>query len=189
MRRLCQLIGIARSLFCTHLAGAEARAARFADDEALARRIRAVRDGDRAFGVPGITAELDDGAQSETRVNKKRVVRVMRETHIAGIRRRRGARTTVPDLDAQLKLEIGMRVFCAAPHSPWQRPANASTNGLPRQDFPMGTDLSRSTAEDLKMVVPTINYRLREVLGWRTPAEVLAEQLRPLAPRGPVPDR
>lgn len=81
---------------------------------------------------------------------------------------------------ARFALETGTRVFFADPHSPWQRPTNENTNGLLRQYFPKGTDLSRWSAEDLEAVALAINNRPRKVLGWRTPAEVFAEQLRSL---------
>lgn len=79
---------------------------------------------------------------------------------------------------AQFALETGTKVFFADPHSPWQRPSNENTNGLLRQYFPKGTDLSRWSAEDLEAVAHALNDRPRKVLGWRTPAEVFEEQLR-----------
>ena len=81
---------------------------------------------------------------------------------------------------AQLTVETGTRVFFADPHSPWQRPTNENTNGLLRQYFPKGTDLSRWSAEDLEAVALTINNRPRKILDWKTPAEVFDEQLRSL---------
>ncbi len=81
---------------------------------------------------------------------------------------------------ARFALKTGTRVFFADPHSPWQRPTNENTNGLLRQYFPKGTDLSRWSAEDLEAVALAINNRPRKILGWRTPAEVFAEQLRSL---------
>src|SRR4051812_39586534 len=85
---------------------------------------------------------------------------------------------------AQFALDTGTKVFFADPHSPWQRPTNENTNGLLRQYFPKGTDLSRWSAEDLEAVALTINNRPRQVLGWRTPVEVFAEQLQSLQQPG-----
>ena len=85
---------------------------------------------------------------------------------------------------AQFALETGTRVFFADPHSPWQRPTNENTNGLLRQYFPKGTDLSRWSAEDLQAVAHTLNNRPRKALGWKTPAEVFDEQLRSLEQPG-----
>ncbi len=78
---------------------------------------------------------------------------------------------------AQFALETGTRVFFADPHSPWQRPTNENTNGLLRQYFPKGTDLSRWSADDLEAVALAINNRPRKVLGWKTPAEVFSQQV------------
>ena len=85
---------------------------------------------------------------------------------------------------AQLTLDTGTRVFFADPHSPWQRPTNENTNGLLRQYFPKGTDLSRWSAADLEAVALALNNRPRKILGWRTPAEVFAEQLSSLQQPG-----
>ena len=85
---------------------------------------------------------------------------------------------------AQLTLDTGTKVFFADPHSPWQRPSNENTNGLLRQYFPKGTDLSRWSAEDLEAVALALNNRPRKTLGWRTPAEVFDEQLRLLQQPG-----
>lgn len=79
---------------------------------------------------------------------------------------------------AQFTLDTGTKVFFADPHSPWQRPTNENSNGLLRQYFPKGTDLSRWDAGDLEAVALALNNRPRKVLGFRTPAEVLTEQIQ-----------
>jgi len=97
VKRLCQTVEISRSSFYAWDQAGEGRARRAAADAALAERIRAVHKQDRAYGAPRVTAELNDGAATDERVNHKRVARVMRQHGMAGIRLRRRVRTTIPE--------------------------------------------------------------------------------------------
>jgi IS30 family transposase len=78
----------------------------------------------------------------------------------------------------RLRIDTGLRVYFCDPQSPWQRGTNENTNGLLRQYFPTGTDLSRHNPNDLEAVALALNTRPRKTLGWLTPAEALEEVLQ-----------
>lgn len=79
---------------------------------------------------------------------------------------------------ARLRIDTGLEVYFCDPQSPWQRGTNENTNGLLRQYFPKGTDLSVHGVKELEAVALALNTRPRKTLGWRTPAEALNEFLR-----------
>jgi transposase InsO family protein len=113
VKRLCEVLEIARSSFYAWLDGQPRRAQRAGADAELAERIRVVHERDRTQGAPRITAELNDGAPPVARVNHKRVARVMREHGIAGLRLRRRVRTTVPEPADQKVPDLLNRDFTA----------------------------------------------------------------------------
>jgi transposase, IS30 family len=80
---------------------------------------------------------------------------------------------------AEFSVDTGIEVFFCDPHSPWQRGSNENTNGLLRQYFPKGTDLSGYTRADLERVQTSMNNRPRKTLGFMTPSEELTKLLAP----------
>jgi transposase InsO family protein len=112
VKRLCQIIGVARSSFYYWRSTATSRAARDAADRALAGQITAVHKAfDGTYGAPRITAELSENGPP---VNRKRVARVMRRFGVRGLRLRRRTRTTIPDPAAVKAPDLIGRDFTAA---------------------------------------------------------------------------
>ena len=111
VKRLCQILGVARSSYYYWRSTAEVRAARQAADTLLAGQIRKIHAADNTYGAPRITAELRDNG---TAVNHKRVERVMRGIGVQGLRLRRRTRTTIPDPAAAKAPDLIGRDFTAA---------------------------------------------------------------------------
>ena len=75
---------------------------------------------------------------------------------------------------AEIATALDTSVYFCDAHSPWQRPSNENTNGLLRDYFPKGSDLSVHTAADIALVQTELNARPRRILGWESPAARMA---------------
>ncbi len=80
-------------------------------------------------------------------------------------------------LHRQIAVAADCEIYFCDPHSPWQRPGNENTNGLLRQYFPKGSDLSVHGPQRLAGVADQLNGRPCKVLGWKTPAEAMTDLL------------
>ncbi len=76
-------------------------------------------------------------------------------------------------LHQQITTITGTRVYFCDAHSPWQRGSNENTNGLLRDYFPKGTDLSPISPAELQRVADELNDRPRKTLGWARPAALI----------------
>lgn len=114
VKRLCQVIDIARSSYYAWINAADKRATRVGADAELADKIRAVHHQDNTCGRPRITAELNAGRPADQRINHKRIARVMRENNIEGLRLRRRRRTTVAEPADTPSADLLRRDFTAS---------------------------------------------------------------------------
>jgi hypothetical protein len=122
VKRLCELVQVARSSFYAWLGAAPTRAARVAADAELADRIRRVHEADRTQGVSRITAELNDGAPPSARVNHKRVAR-----GDARPRHREGCGCAAGSAPPSPSLPISGCLICCVGTSPPLRPTSATS--------------------------------------------------------------
>ena len=117
VKRMCQVLETSRGSFYAWLDGADGRAQRAADDAALAAQITALQDpsqgGDRAYGAPRITADLNAARGPRERINHKRVARVMRVHGLAGIRLRRRVRPAAAEPSGRKFPDLIKRDFSA----------------------------------------------------------------------------
>ena len=75
----------------------------------------------------------------------------------------------------QVRMATDLAIFFCDPHSPWQRGTNENTNGLLRQYFPKGTDLSVHSEADLDWVANELNDRPRKRLAFKKPIELIGD--------------
>ena len=107
--------------------------------------------------------------------------RVLKETGCGAVKMEGGVKMAE---HVRFTVDTGVQVYCCDPRSPWQRGTNENTNGLLRQYFPKGRDVSGVTQAELDAVALKLNTRPRETLGWATPAAALSRLLRGVALTG-----
>ena len=158
VKRLCQVIDIARSSYYAWIGAAETRAARAAADVELAEKIRAVHTVDNTYRRPRITAEINHGQPAGQRVNHKRIARIMRANNIEGLRLRRKHRTTITE------------------------PADTPAPDLLRRDFTAGAPNTRYVGDitylpcgdgEFLYLATVIDCFSRRLMGWS-----IAEHMR-----------
>src|ERR1700723_1246208 len=123
-----------------------------------------------ARSCPGKAAGTDHGRTGDGQTPGARTIVTLPEQLRRSLTWDQGAEMAQ---HARLKIEAGVRVYFCDPHSPWQRGTNENTNGLLRQYFPKGTDLSMHSANEIAAVAAALNSRPRKALNWKTPAEAL----------------
>ena len=138
-----------------------------ADEAEIVARIEAICEEFEAYRYRRVGAAL---RHQGIIVNSKKVRRLMREHDLQPRRRKRFVATTDSDHDGPIFPNLAKDVTADGP--------NENTNGLLRQYFPKGTDLSAHSPDVLAVVADALNTRPRKTLGWRTPAEALDQCLQ-----------